>query len=235
MQIDTSKDANKIQTMFSHVAANYDRANTILSMGVHHVWRHQLVKWAGLEHEEKILDCATGTGDLAIKMKKVSPMSEVVGTDFCEPMLEKAREKDPTHQIHFQWADAMSLPFPTQSFDLVTISFGIRNVEKPQQALAEMFRVLKPGGRLMVLEFGQPRLKVFDQVYRFYSNRVLPKIGGWVTGQRGAYEYLQSSSAEFPCAQEFCSLLKSAGPWKSVHYKTLTGGVAYLYKAEKAD
>lgn len=235
MQIDTSKDPNQIQNMFSRVAANYDRANTILSMGIHHVWRHQLVKWAALEREEKILDCATGTGDLAIKMKKTSPTSEVVGTDFCEPMLEKAKEKDSTQQIHFQWADAMSLPFPTQSFDLVTISFGIRNVQNPQQALSEMFRVLKPGGRLMVLEFGQPQVKVFDQIYRYYSNNVLPKIGGWVTGQRKAYEYLQASSAEFPCAGDFCSLLKMAGTWKTVQYKTLTGGIAYLYKAEKVD
>lgn len=235
MQTELVKDPGKIQSMFSHVAENYDRANTILSMGIHHVWRQQLVKWAALEHEEKILDCATGTGDLALKMKKVSPLSEVVGTDFCEPMLEKAREKDPGQQVFFQWADAMALPFPTQHFDLVTISFGIRNVQNPTQALSEMFRVLKPGGRLLVLEFGQPKLKVFDQIYRFYSNNVLPRIGGWVTGQRGAYEYLQSSSAEFPCGAQFCGLLKEAGPWKSIQSKSLTGGIAYLYKAEKSE
>jgi demethylmenaquinone methyltransferase/2-methoxy-6-polyprenyl-1,4-benzoquinol methylase len=236
MQTEVSaKDPVKIQGMFSQVAENYDRANTVLSMGIHHLWRTQLVNWAGLEHEEKILDCATGTGDLALKMKRLSPSSEVVGSDFCQPMLDKAREKDPANEVHFQWADAMSLPFPTQSFDLVTISFGIRNVEDPVVAMTEMFRVLKPGGRLLVLEFGQPRLRVFERIYNFYSNNVLPRIGGWVTGQRSAYQYLQSSSAAFPCADGFLKLMKKAGPWKTLEYKTLTGGIAYIYKAEKSE
>lgn len=229
------KDPAKIQTMFSHVAENYDKANTVLSMGIHHLWRNTLVSWAGLEREEKILDCATGTGDLALKLKRTSPSSEVVGTDFCEPMLDKAREKDPSGEVLFRFADAMSLPFPTQSFDLVTISFGIRNVQDPVVAMSEMFRVLKPGGRLMVLEFGQPKLQLFDRVYNWYSLNVLPRIGGWVTGQRSAYQYLQSSSAAFPCADGFAKLMKKAGPWKTVQYKSLTGGIAYLYKAEKSE
>ena len=235
MQTETVKDPVKIQSMFSEVAENYDKANTVLSMGIHHLWRNQLVNWAGLEHEEKILDCATGTGDLALKMKRMSPNSEVVGTDFCEPMLDKAREKDPAGDVHFQFADAMSLPFPTQSFDLVTISFGIRNVMDPVIAMSEMFRVLKPGGRLMVLEFGQPKLRWFERVYNFYSLNILPRIGGWVTGQRTAYQYLQSSSAAFPCSDGFAKLMKKAGPWKSVQHKSLTGGIAYLYKAEKSE
>ncbi len=235
MQANSEKDPVKIQNMFSDVAPNYDRANTVLSLGIHHLWRTQLVNWAALEHEEKILDCATGTGDLALKMKRLSPNSEVVGTDFCEPMLDKAREKDPAGEVLFRFADAMSLPFPTQSFDLVTISFGIRNVQDPVKALSEMFRVLKPGGRLCVLEFGQPKLKFFDRIYSFYSNNILPRIGGWVTGQRSAYQYLQSSSAAFPCAEGFVKLVKKAGTWKKVEHRSLTGGIAYLYKAEKSE
>lgn len=228
------KDPQKIQSMFSKVASGYDLANTVLSMGIHHLWRHQLVGWAELKPSEKILDCATGTGDLALKMKATSPTSEVIGTDFCEPMLAVARQKDLKGKVHFQWADATQLPFPTESFDLVTISFGIRNVQNPEKAIQEMHRVLRPGGRLMVLEFGQPKVKVFDQLYRFYSNNILPQIGGLVTGEKSAYQYLQESSSEFPCREQFCDLVQGSATWSSVNYRSLTGGIAYLYKATKA-
>lgn len=237
LETNHDKDPARIQSMFAKVAPKYDQANTVLSAGIHHLWRKKLVRWADVRPEDSILDCATGTGDLALEFKAAYPGTTVTGTDFCQEMLDHAplKAKNLGLEAKFLWADATNLPFPDQTFNVVTISFGIRNVVDPQKALREMHRVLKPGGRLLVLEFGQPEIPVFKEAYKFYSEKVLPMIGGWVTGQKEAYEYLQTSSAEFPCGRAFVDqLLRPAGEFEKLEYRTLTGGIAYLYRAQKA-
>ncbi|MBX2994290.1 MAG: bifunctional demethylmenaquinone methyltransferase/2-methoxy-6-polyprenyl-1,4-benzoquinol methylase UbiE [Bdellovibrionaceae bacterium] len=228
--------ADKIRSMFAKVAPSYDAGNQILSMGVHHLWRKKLVKISRAKAGEAVLDCATGTGDLAIEFKKaVGPTGQVVGTDFCAEMLvpapAKARERG--LDIKFEEADVTKLPYADASFDIVSISFGIRNVENPLKGLSEMARVLKPGGRLLVLEFGKVRLPVFAQIYNFYSENILPKLGGLVSGQTEAYEYLQKSSAAFPSREDFLALMEKTGQLKNMRYSSLTGGIAYIYDAEK--
>lgn len=222
--------------MFSQVASRYDQANSILSMGIHHLWRKKLVQISKVSEGQKILDCATGTGDLAIEFKKaVGPTGQVIGTDFCAEMLIPASPKAEKKglDIEFTQADVMALQYPDNQFDLTSISFGIRNVENPVVALKEMARVTKPGGQVFVLEFGQATLPVFAPFFNFYSEKVLPILGGWVTGQKEAYQYLQKSSAAFPCREDFVELMKSTNAFSDVRYFSLTGGVAYIYKGVK--
>lgn len=219
--------------MFSQVAASYDRANNVLSAGIHHLWRKKLVKWSGAKTGDRVLDCATGTGDLAIEFKKtVGDSGDVIGTDFCEEMLipapEKARAKG--LRIRFEVADVTKLPYSDAGFDVCTISFGIRNVNDPAKALTEMARVTRKGGTVLVLEFGQMNLPVIGGLYNWYSQNVLPKIGGFITGQRQAYEYLQKSSAAFPCREDFIQLMESTGAFSKCEYTAVSGGIAYIYK-----
>ncbi len=234
----------KIRAMFSEIAGNYDRANQILSVGIHHLWRKAVVRMSGAVAGMKVLDCATGTGDLAIEFARAvmplgaSPVgAKVVGTDFCAEMLEPASGKAARAgfpSIDFSQADVMNLPFADNSFDVASISFGIRNVADPVRALAELRRVVKPGGVVMILEFGQPNVPGVGGLYRFYSNKVLPKIGGLITGKPQAYEYLQNSSANFPCRDGFLALIDSAGGFASREFKPVSMGIAYIYKAVKA-
>ncbi len=225
-------DANTVQKMFGRVAGKYDLANSVLSAGIHHLWRQEVIKIAKVKEGQSVLDCATGTGDLAIEFKKaVGAHGQVTGTDFCPEMLAKAPLKAQAQalDIKFELADAMALPFADQSFDIVSIAFGIRNVSNPAKALAEMARVTKPGGRVMVLEFGQVQTPGFKQLYNFYSEKVLPLIGGMVTGEREAYEYLQKSSASFPSGEAFVNLMHSTRAYNQVTYKPLSFGIAYIY------
>jgi demethylmenaquinone methyltransferase/2-methoxy-6-polyprenyl-1,4-benzoquinol methylase len=227
------KDPEKIRQMFSKVAPNYDRANSVLSGGVHHLWRKKLVKISGAKPGQAVLDCATGTGDLALEFKRaVGPTGRVVGTDFCAEMLASAPAKSAQMGLQVEWsqADAMNLQFKDNEFDFTSISFGIRNVADPEKALKEMARVTKPGGSVLVLEFGQVEIPCFSQLYNFYSQKVLPIIGGFVTGQQQAYKYLQESSAEFPCRGEFLKLMEQTGSLEETKYWSLTGGIAYIYK-----
>ncbi|QDK39181.1 bifunctional demethylmenaquinone methyltransferase/2-methoxy-6-polyprenyl-1,4-benzoquinol methylase UbiE [Bdellovibrio sp. NC01] len=222
-----------IRNMFSKVAANYDKGNNVLSMGVHHLWRKKLVKYAGTKPGQKVLDCATGTGDLAIEFKKtVGADGAVIGTDFCAEMLIPApgKAKERGLEIQFEQADVTQLQYADKNFDITSISFGIRNVGNPVKALQEMGRVTKSGGHVMVLEFGQVNIPVFGPLYNFYSQNILPKIGGLVTGQKDAYEYLQKSSAAFPCREGFIDLMKESGQFSKMEYISLTGGIAYIYK-----
>ena len=228
-----SPNPEVIRNMFSKVAANYDKGNNVLSMGVHHLWRKKLVKYSGALPGQKVLDCATGTGDLAIEFKKtVGPSGEVIGTDFCPEMLETAPQKAQTRglEICFEQADVTQLQYTNQRFDITSISFGIRNVGDPVKALSEMARVTKSGGTVMILEFGQVDIPIFGPLYNFYSEKVLPKLGGLVTGQGKAYDYLQKSSAAFPCRKEFLDLMKQADAYTAMEYIPLTGGIAYIYK-----
>lgn len=222
-----------IRSMFSKVAANYDKGNNVLSMGIHHLWRKRLVKYSGAKAGDHVLDCATGTGDLAIEFKKnVGATGNVIGTDFCAEMLipapAKARERG--LEIKFEQADVTQLQYADNSVDVSSISFGIRNVGNPVKGLQEMARVTKSGGKVMVLEFGQVRMPILGPLYNFYSQKILPKIGGLVTGQKEAYEYLQKSSAAFPCRENFIKMMEETGSFSKCEYITLSGGIAYIYK-----
>ncbi len=228
-----SPNPEVIRSMFAKVAANYDKGNSVLSMGVHHLWRKKAVKYSGVKPGQKVLDCATGTGDLAIEFKKaVGAEGSVIGTDFCAEMLipAPAKAKERNLEIQFEQADVTQLQYADNTFDITSISFGIRNVSDPVKALKEMARVTKPGGKVIVIEFGQVNIPVFGALYNFYSQNILPKIGGLVTGQGEAYEYLQKSSAAFPCREGFTALMDESQAFSKAEYISLTGGIAYIYK-----
>lgn len=217
--------------MFSDIAASYDRANSILSFGIHHLWRRATVAASGVRAGSSVLDCATGTGDLALAFKRaVGPTGRVVGTDFNADMLSYAPGKAQRKglDVEFAVADAMHLPYADATFDAASISFGIRNVDEPRVALADMARVVKPGGKVVVLEFGQPR-GIMGMLYGAYSRYVIPFIGGLVTGNRQAYEYLPTTAAAFPCREAFTDLMTSTGRLTNCSYRELTGGIAFLY------
>jgi demethylmenaquinone methyltransferase/2-methoxy-6-polyprenyl-1,4-benzoquinol methylase len=181
---------------------------------------------------DRVLDCATGTGDLAIAFRRaVGDNGEVAGIDFVPEMIELARRK--SGGIRFEVADVTALPFDDAMFDIASIAFGIRNVGDPRKGIREMTRVLRPGGRLMVLEFGRPKRRGFSAAYNLYRTRVLPAIGGLITGQKRAYEYLDQSSVAFPHGEEFVSLMRESGDFSSVDFRVLTFGIAYLYRAVK--
>lgn len=223
--------SEKVRKMFADIADDYDRVNSILSFGVHHIWRNRTVQLSGAREGDKVLDCATGTGDLALKFKEsVGDSGYVLGTDFCKEMIEHAPEKAREHnlEVDFEVADAMNLPYKNGRFDISSIAFGIRNVDDPVQALKEMGRVVKPGGTVAVLEFGQPK-GLLKYPYELYSQYIMPTVGGWISGNREAYSYLPRTSAKFPAGKEFISLMKESGAFTSQMSEKLTGGIAYVY------
>ncbi len=226
---------SRIKEMFSSIAPAYDKTNDVLSFGIHHLWRRALVSWSEAKVGESVLDCATGTGDLALKFKEaVGDSGRVLATDFCEEMLlpGPAKAKKKNLQIDFAVADVTALPFPNATFDIASIAFGIRNVGNIEAALKEMARVLRPGtGRVMILEFGQPSNKALSAFYRYYSKHVLPKLGALLSGKPEAYKYLEESSAHFPCGENFLELIRKSGAYKNAECRPLSGGIAYMYKA----
>lgn len=228
--------SEEVRQMFAEIAGKYDTANTVLSFGVHHYWRYLTVKRSGAKAGHHILDCATGTGDLAIAFKKkVGDEGYVLGTDFCAEMLAYAPDKSVSKGlvVDFEVADAMNLPYEDHRFDISSISFGIRNVDDPKKALEEMARVTKPGGKVVVLEFGQPSGPI-GIPFEFYSKYVMPKLGGLVTGNQDAYTYLPETSARFPCGEEFISIMEATKAFRHMNYEKLTGGIAFLYIGEVA-
>lgn len=230
----TGPDADRIRAMFSALARRYDRANTVLSAGLHHLWRRSMVRWSGAGPGDLVLDCATGTGDLAFAFKRaVGDQGMVVGTDFCEAMLDVAQQKARRRglDVRFEAADVQNLPHATDSFDFATIAFGIRNVRDAVQGLREMGRVTRPGGRVLVLEFGQVEAPVLKQVYNLYAKKLLPRIGGWVTGHRRAYDYLEASSSRMECREAFLARMTETGALEDPEYRSLMGGVAFMYRA----
>lgn len=217
--------------MFADIADDYDRINSILSFGVHHAWRTETVRLSGAQEGDRVLDCATGTGDLAISFKeKVGGEGYVLGTDFCQEMIEHAPEKAESEGlvVDFEVADAMDLPYNDDEFDICSIAFGIRNVDEPVTALKEMARVVRPGGSVVVLEFGQPK-GVMKYPYELYSQYIMPAVGGWISGNREAYTYLPKTSARFAAGDKFLELMDQAGAFSHRDYKKLTGGIAYIY------
>jgi demethylmenaquinone methyltransferase/2-methoxy-6-polyprenyl-1,4-benzoquinol methylase len=224
-------DPQRIRSMFASISTRYDRANQVLSAGVHHRWRRQAVRWSGAGAGDAVLDCATGTGDLAIAFRKSG--ARVVGTDFVPEMLAIARTKAPG--VEFRLADVTALPYDDATFDVSSIAFGIRNVADPAKGIDELARVLRPGGRVMVLELGSPANPLFRALYDTYRRHALPRVGGVLTGERSAYEYLEASSAGFPCGEDFVQLMLGTGRFESVEFRPLTFGIAYLYRGVVAD
>jgi demethylmenaquinone methyltransferase/2-methoxy-6-polyprenyl-1,4-benzoquinol methylase len=226
-----------VRTMFASIARRYDRANQVLSFGLHHRWRRVAVARSGARIGDRVLDCATGTGDLAMEFRRaVGARGEVVGTDFCEEMLSFAPAKAERAglPVRFEVADVLALPYADRSFDVASIAFGIRNVDDPERGMRELARVVRPGGRVVVLEFGQPGGALFGPLYRLYSRRILPRLGGWLTGDRAAYEYLDRTSSSFPAGEAFASLMRETGAFSAVSVHSLTGGVAFVYVGEAA-
>ena len=224
--------SKQVQQMFASIAPAYDRTNSVLSLGIHHIWRKNTVQVSGARAGMSVLDCATGTGDLALEFKKtVGPAGQVIGTDFCPEMMETAPAKSEAKKLHveFEVADAMNLPYPDHTFDISSISFGIRNVDDPSIALKEMARVVKPGGKVMILEFGQPK-GFMGVLYDWYSSHIIPFIGGLLTGNKEAYQYLPRTAAQFPCREEFLTLMRNTGMYSEASYQELTFGIAFLYK-----
>lgn len=218
--------------MFASIAPAYDRTNSILSLGIHHIWRKKTVQVSGAKLGMSVLDCATGTGDLALKFKEVVGTSgQVIGTDFCPEMMETAPTKSVAQQLHvkFEVADAMNLPYPDHTFDISSISFGIRNVDDPSIALKEMARVVKPGGKVVILEFGQPK-GMMGALYDWYSRYIIPFIGGLITGNKEAYQYLPRTASQFPCREEFLKLMRNTEMYSEASFQELTFGIAFLYK-----
>src|SRR5258708_6925906 len=173
-------DPQRIRAMFASIAGRYDRANQVISGGVHHLWRRAAVRYSGASEGDRVLDCATGTGDLAIAFRKVVGTSgSVTGTDFVPEMIGMARQKSP--DIEFEVADVTKLPYADGTFDIASISFGIRNVGDPARGIAELARVVRNGGRVVILEFGQPRSRAFGAFYNLYRKRFLPRLGGALT------------------------------------------------------
>ncbi|MDZ4745272.1 MAG: bifunctional demethylmenaquinone methyltransferase/2-methoxy-6-polyprenyl-1,4-benzoquinol methylase UbiE [bacterium] len=223
--------SESVYKMFSDIAPNYDRTNSVLSLGIHHLWRRAAVRASGARRGNAALDCATGTGDLALALKKaVGKEGVVVGTDFNADMLSSAPGKGQAKGLDVRWevADVMNLPYADATFDIATIAFGIRNVDDPVRALSEMARVCKPSGRVVVLEFGQPR-GIIGLTFRLYSRYIIPFVGGLLTGNKKAYEYLPATAAAFPSGNEFLKLMQATGRFSHTTVEPLTGGIAYLY------
>lgn len=220
-----------VRAMFSEIAPKYDISNTVLSAGIHHRWRKKAVTLSGAKVGDAVLDCATGTGDLIIAFgKAVGKTGRLLGTDFCSPMMHSAPDKARKNglSIEFQEADVMNLPYSDNSFSIASIGFGIRNVDDPRKGLSEMARVVKSGGKVVVLEFGQPN-GIFGKIFQWYSVNILPIIGGILTGKKDAYSYLQKTSAQFPCREEFVDIMDKTGQFSHISYTPVTGGIAYIY------
>ena len=225
----------QVATMFDNIAGNYDFLNHFLSLGIDIFWRKRLVRKLQKQKPQNILDVATGTADLAIAMMKIKPFN-VVGIDISNGMLEVGRKKikqqDLEKTIQLQQADSEDLPFEDATFDAVTVSFGARNFENLQKGLSEMARVLKPGGKIYILEFSKPTLFPFKQLYDFYFKFVLPLIGKLLSKDNVAYSYLPESVKAFPHGKELNSIIENCG-YTNAKNHPLTMGIASIYTAQK--
>lgn len=223
--------ARRVREMFARISPRYDLLNHLLSGNIDRRWRRKVVRKlvSRLSANQYVLDVACGTGDLSIEFFEQSK-AKVIGLDFCRPMLELAKAK--TTNVHFIEGDALRLPFVDETFDAVTIGFGLRNLASVEDGLRELRRVLKPDGWAGVLEFSQPARGLRGMVSIYYA-RVLPWLGGWVSGSRNAYEYLPNSIARFPNQTELAEMMREAG-FAEVSFENLTGGVAALHLGRRS-
>lgn len=222
--------------MFSRIARRYDVANRLLSGGMDLWWRRRLVAAVRRQPPRDVLDLATGSGDVAFALSRgLAPATPITGMDFCQPMLDEAaikqRQSGRYEAVTFQQGDALALPLTDATYDVVTISFGLRNVADRHRALTEMRRILRPGGRLFVLEFSQP-YRWFRPLYFFYLRKILPVIAGSVTGDRAAYVYLNETIEQFPGRDAMCEEIRRAG-FTQVTAKAMTFGIVALHEAQR--
>ena len=224
-----------IRELFDDIAVKYDRFNHISSLGADRSWRRKAVRAiVNVNEPLKVLDVATGTADFAIAVsKKAAPGSHTTGIDLSEGMLEVGRLKCQGLPIDLETGDAENLRFADATFDRVCVAFGVRNFENLMQGLREMQRVLKPGGRLVILELSYPRNRFIFSLYKFYSLRILPKIGAGMTGNKGAFTYLPESILKFPLPDKFIPMLKEAG-YNTIKARQFMFGVCRMYCAHKA-
>lgn len=233
-QLTESPDPVAVNSMFGRIARRYDAANHLLSGGFDFLWRRRLLREVARCQPKMVVDLATGSGDVAFTLARGLPLeTRIVGLDFCAPMLVEAERKKAHDSryaaIEFQQGDILDLPFPDKSADVVTIAFGLRNLADRDRGLREMKRILRPGGTLLVLEFTQPA-KPIRPFYYFYLNRILPKIAGAISGDRGAYEYLNATISAFPDKKALSQEFVAAG-FTDVHATGLTGSIVALHRA----
>jgi len=221
--------SEKVQSMFKNIAQRYDLANNFMSFGTHWIWKKRAIVLLEITKDEKILDLCCGTGDLSELIHK-NYAAQVFGVDFVEGMLKVAKKRN--REINFIGGDALTLPFLNSTFDKAIISFGIRNVDSTEQCLVEIKRVLKPNGKIVVLEFGKPYLPVWSQVFQIYSKHIMPIIGGIISGDKSAYTYLPESSAKYLCGAKFKDLMDQVG-FRDTSWNGVFGGVAYFYSGRK--
>ena len=228
--------AGMVHGVFTRVASRYDVMNDLMSGGVHRLWKDAMMDWLAPRPGQRLLDVAGGTGDVAFRFLKRAAGSSAVVCDMTEQMLVEGRKRaEAEHQAdRLDWVvgDAMALPFADASFDVYTISFGIRNVTRIPDALAEAYRVLRPGGRLMVLEFSQIPNALLQKVYDLYSFNIIPVMGQIVANDRDSYQYLVESIRKFPDQERFAAMIRAAG-FDQVKYRNLTMGVAALHSGWK--
>ena len=228
-QLSHSRDPETVREMFGSISRRYDLANHLLSCGCDFFWRKRAAAIVKSWNPNKIVDLATGTGDLALTLERFLPSAEITGADFSEEMLAVAKAKGVRRTIV---ADALALPFADQSFDCVTIAFGLRNIKDWSAALREMARVLKSGGHVLVMEFSLPSMSILRSVYRFYLHRVMPIFGAFLTQKKTAYDYLGESIEQFPGGDALVKLIEANG-FRDATAQPLTGGIVTIYTATK--
>ena len=227
----------QVEQMFDNIAPTYDKLNHIMSLNIDRVWRRRVMRIVRRAKAHKIMDVATGTGDLAIAMAKRVDRTQILGVDLSEEMLAVARRKVEKQgleeRIILEKGDAENLAMvTTESIDAATVAFGVRNFENIERGLGEIYRTLKPGGKLVVLEFSMPKNRLIRWIYSQYAHRLLPRIGGMISKDKQAYTYLPDSVEEFPSPERFAQILRSVG-FKSVKNRSQSFGIAYIYDATK--
>ncbi|KUF09617.1 bifunctional demethylmenaquinone methyltransferase/2-methoxy-6-polyprenyl-1,4-benzoquinol methylase UbiE [Pseudoponticoccus marisrubri] len=234
--VPASEKAGRVQGVFRSVASKYDVMNDAMSFGIHRLWKDAMMDWLAPRQGQRLLDVAGGTGDIAFRFLKRAGHAQAVVLDLTEPMLVEGRKRAEadamSDQLDWVVGDAMALPFPDNSFDVYTISFGIRNVTRPEDALREAYRVLRPGGRLMVLEFSQIPNELMQWAYDLYSFHIIPRMGQVIAGDRDSYQYLVESIRKFPDQDSFLAMIRAAG-FENAKYRNLTMGVACLHSGWK--
>ena len=228
--------AGRVRGVFGSVASKYDIMNDVMSVGIHRIWKDAMMDWLAPRPGQRLLDVAGGTGDISFRFLKRAGHGHATVLDLTEPMLIEGRKRAEAEHMaaSLDWivGDAMALPFEDNTFDVYTISFGIRNVTRPQDALAEAFRVLRPGGRLMVLEFSQLPNDGLQKLYDLYSFNVIPRMGQMIAGDRDSYQYLVESIRKFPDQDTFLRMIQDAG-FENAKYRNLSMGIAALHSGWK--